>query len=105
MAVGRLPAETLTGKIVIDAMNDYPERDGSIAVLDERATTTSEYVAARLPGVRLVKAFNATLARVLSGDSRPAVPSGRRALPIAGNDRAANQLVAALRRSDPCFMN
>ena len=41
-----LPARALAGKIVVDTMNYYPERDGVIEVLDARATTTSALVAA-----------------------------------------------------------
>lgn len=95
MARDSLPAAALAGKVVVDAMNYYPERDGAIAALDEQATT-SELVAAGLPGARLVKAFNAILAQDLPADARPPVPSGCRALPIAGNDPAANRVVADL---------
>ncbi len=96
MALDSLSVEHLAGKIVVDAMNYYPERDGLIAPLDERTTTTSELVAARLPGARIVKAFNAILAKDLPDDTRPPVPQGRRALPIAGDDPAANRIVAEL---------
>ena len=96
MARDRLPAATLAGKIVVDAMNYYPERDGAIPALDQRVTTTSELVAESLPDTRLVKAFNAILARDLPDDARVSVPSGRRALPIAGNDKEANRTVAEL---------
>ncbi len=96
LALGAIPAAALAGKIVIDAMNYYPQRDGAIAVLDQRQTTTSELVASHLPKARLVKAFNAILARDLPDDARPPVATGRRALPIAGNDPAAIDVVAAL---------
>ena len=96
VALDSLPIAALAGKIVIDAMNYYPERDGAITVLDARTTTTSELVAARLPGARLVKAFNAILARDLPDYARVSIPSGRRSLPIAGNDPAANRIVANL---------
>ncbi len=96
MALDSLPISALAGKVVIDAMNYYPERDGAIAALDARSTTTSDLVSARLPGARLVKAFNAILARDLPDDRRVLVPSGRRALPIAGNDKGANRMVAEL---------
>ncbi|MDR3508928.1 MAG: NAD(P)-binding domain-containing protein [Caulobacteraceae bacterium] len=94
--VGGIPAARLAGKIVVDANNYYPERDGAIPDLDAHRTTTSEYVAARLPGVRLVKAFNAILAIDLN--ARDAVlPSGvRRALPFAGNDIQAKAAVGRL---------
>jgi predicted dinucleotide-binding enzyme len=91
-----IPADRLAGKVVIDAMNYYPERDGQIPALDSRTLTTSELVSAGLPEARLVKAFNAILACDLAEGSRPSVPSGRRALPIAGDDGPAKHLVAAL---------
>ena len=53
-----LPAAELTGKVVLDAGNYYPERDGRIAALDDGSTTSSELLAARLPGAHVVKAFN-----------------------------------------------
>lgn len=96
---GALPAAALAGKIVIDAMNYYPERDGPVPALNARTTTTSELVAAELPGARLVKAFNAILARDLPENSRPSVSSGRRALPIAGDDLEAKTVVADLHKA------
>ena len=50
-----LPAEPLSGKIVVDAMNYYVGRDGRI---DFDELTSSELVARRLPDARVVKAFN-----------------------------------------------
>ncbi|MCB8879324.1 NAD(P)-binding domain-containing protein [Acidisoma cellulosilytica] len=86
----------LAGKIVLDANNYYPERDGVVADLDEQRTTTSGMIAALLPQSRLVKAFNAILAVDLEPGSS-LLPSGaRRALPIAGEDAAAKAVVAGL---------
>lgn len=95
-ALDSIPSGPLSGKIVIDAMNYYPERDGQIPALDRRATTTSALVAEHLPQARIVKAFSAILARDLPLTARPAVPSGRQALPIAGDDGEAKRIVAAL---------
>jgi 8-hydroxy-5-deazaflavin:NADPH oxidoreductase len=39
-----VPAAPLAGKIVIDTLNYYPQRDGHIADLDNEKTTTSELV-------------------------------------------------------------
>ena len=91
-----LPTEALEGKIVIDIMNHYPERDGPIAELEEGRSTTSELIASQLPGARVVKAFNAIMANDLERNPRPAGSPERRALPIAGDDAQAKAQVAAL---------
>lgn len=38
-----IPPQPLAGKILIDTMNYYPERDGQIPDLDNRKTTTSSW--------------------------------------------------------------
>lgn len=91
-----LPAEQLAGKIVVDAGNYYPARDGQIAEIDAGATSSSELVAAALPGANLVKAFNTIYYVHLREHARPAGTPGRRAIPIAGDDPDAKQLVAGL---------
>ncbi|GAB7532718.1 NAD(P)-binding domain-containing protein [Pseudomonas sp. 3A(2025)] len=84
-----LSAEYLAGKIVLDANNYYPERDGYIAALDRLETTTSRLLAQHLSGATVVKVFNAILAGDLLKDSRPGDVAGRRALPVAADDSAA----------------
>jgi predicted dinucleotide-binding enzyme len=91
-----LPAAQLAGKIVIDTCNYYPDRDGQIEALDQYATTPSELIARHLPGARLVKAINAILAEDLVTDGRPPGAPDRRALPIAGDDAEARQVVAGI---------
>ena len=91
-----IPALPLIGKIVVDANNYYPQRDGKIAALESNATTTSELLAQHLAGAKVVKAFNAILQRDLEKDCRPAGSAGRRALPIAGDDAAAKRIVTGL---------
>ena len=61
-ALDSIPVGPLVGKVFMDAMNYYPERDGINPLLEARISTTSELVAARLDGARVVKAFNAILA-------------------------------------------
>lgn len=95
-AIDSLPADALMGKIVVDANNYYPERDGAIAELDRNETTTSEMLARHLTGARVVKAFNAILQRDLEVDCRAAGAPDRRALPIAGDDAQAKQVVTGL---------
>ena len=91
-----LPVAPLVGKIVVDANNYYPQRDGSIDELDAHTVTTSELVARHLRGARLVKSFNAILQADIEKDARPAGSPERRALPIAGDDAEAKRVVAAL---------
>ena len=81
-----IPAEPLAGKLVLDANNYYPDRDGHIAELDNREATTSGLLAKHLPRSRVVKAFNAITANDLEKDGTPAEALDRRALPIAGED-------------------
>lgn len=91
-----LPAQALAGKIVVDANNYYPDRDGPIPELDSGEATTSELTAAHLQDSKIVKAFNAIMANDLEKDGLPAGSVGRRALPMAGDDKAAKALVARL---------
>ena len=43
-AYQQLPGEALPGRIVIDTMNDYPQRDGRLAEVETGEVTTSELV-------------------------------------------------------------
>jgi 8-hydroxy-5-deazaflavin:NADPH oxidoreductase len=97
-AVFALAPQLLAGRVIADANNYYPARDGQIAALDSRSTTTSEMVARHFPAATVVKAFNAILARDLR--AAPLLPGGaRRALPLAGDDEGACAQVAALHSS------
>jgi hypothetical protein len=89
-----VPVEPLKGKVVIDANNYYPERDGRIEVLDSNASTTSELLQEHLPESHVVKAFNNIFAHDIPSDGLPAGSKSRRALPIAGNDGVAKSAVA-----------
>jgi 8-hydroxy-5-deazaflavin:NADPH oxidoreductase len=84
--VGRDLAPELRGKIVIDTGNPYPSRDGPMAI-EARREGTGVASARYLPGVRLVRAFNAitwiNLARQAHVSGQPA------AIPIAGDDPRA----------------
>lgn len=91
-----VPVAQLERKIVLDANNYYPERDGHIGELDRDEMTTSELLARHLPKSRIVNAFNAITAADIESDGRPAGSPDRRALPIAGDDVAAKKVVAQL---------
>lgn len=86
--------ETVQGKIVVDAMNPYTPEGG---LYDLGDTTSSEDVQARLPGGRLVKAFNTMYYERLAHDGRTDLPLHKRlALFIAGDDADAKRVVARL---------
>lgn len=91
-----LPPERVQGKIVLDACNHYPLRDGEDAALDAMAITSGERLSAHLHGARVVKAFNAILQRDIVAHAQPATSTERRALPIAGDDSEARSAVASL---------
>jgi 8-hydroxy-5-deazaflavin:NADPH oxidoreductase len=95
-AIGDIPVEPLVGKVVIDANNYYPRRDGNIAALDDDSVTSSELLQARLSGARVVKAFNHIYARQITTDGTPPGTRNRRALAIAGDDPVAKVRVAEL---------
>jgi predicted dinucleotide-binding enzyme len=93
-AYGTLPRAQLAGKIVIDAMNYYSQRDGQ---LDFSGHTSSEFVARYLSGSRLVKAFNTMWFKTLAEDGKPAAPLEERlVLFLAGDDAEAKQAVSRL---------
>ncbi|WP_432571407.1 NADPH-dependent F420 reductase [Kineococcus sp. SYSU DK005] len=92
--VEELPADLLTGKVVIDTCNYYPERDGDIAALDSHELTTSGLVQRHFAGARVVKAFNNIFAENLGVLQRPAGAPDRTTLTIAGDDEAAEEAVA-----------
>lgn len=95
-AIGQLPVAEIAGKPVIDAVNYYPERDGQVAELDNRHTTTSEYLANFLPQAKITKAFNAIPMTELEREGLPSGHSHRRALPLAGDDAKTKEAVIAL---------
>jgi predicted dinucleotide-binding enzyme len=89
-------AALVRGKIVIDAMNPYSAAGG---IADLGDTTSSEETARRLPGARLVKAFNTIYYQHLATQGRTDVPeSERRAIFVAGDDQEAKDTVSQLIR-------
>lgn len=83
--IGELDPDLFAGKLVMDANNYYPQRDGHIAPLDTNESTTSELLQAHLLGARVVKVFNNIGARDIPKDGTPAGTEDRRALPIASD--------------------
>ena len=92
-----LPAAALAGKIVIDANNYYPGRDGAIAELARGEITSSELLQQHLTESRVVKGFNTIWYEHLKTQGNTALPRAeRRAIFIAGDDAAAKAMVADL---------
>jgi predicted dinucleotide-binding enzyme len=92
-----LPADDLRGKIVIDAMNYYPQRDGHYAQLDTGQSASSEMVATHLGGARLVKAFNTIWFEHLKTQGKKDATLGeRRVIFVSGDDAEAKATVSAL---------
>ncbi len=87
----------LDNKILIDAANPYPHRDGDMAqkVIDDKSQTATGYVASQFPGAKTVKAFNSIYFKVIeekafrSGDDRIAVQ-------VCSNDEQAKETVKQL---------
>jgi predicted dinucleotide-binding enzyme len=92
-----LPVDELRGRIVIDAMNYYPGRDGQYAQLDSGERASSELVAAQLPGARVVKAFNTIWFEHLKTQGRKNAPlEQRRVIFVFGDDAEAKRIVSGL---------
>ena len=92
--VGRDLADLIEGKVVIDACNPFPHRDGAIAdwARDKGAGLAS---AELLPGARIVRAFNAIGAASMGAAH---LEPGRIGMPIAGDDADAVAVASALIR-------
>ncbi|MGH8309049.1 MAG: NADPH-dependent F420 reductase [Steroidobacteraceae bacterium] len=84
--IGRDLRRELAGKIVLETGNPYPERDGDMAQ-EARRKGTGVTSAEFLPGVRLVRAFNAINYRDLASEAHR--DGERVAIPLAGDDAEA----------------
>ncbi|AIX99969.1 coenzyme F420-dependent NADP oxidoreductase [Arthrobacter sp. PAMC 25486] len=91
-----LPAEALAGKVVIDTINYYWERDGHVAALDAGEATTSGLVQEHLAGSKIAKGFNHVRAADITTAGSPAGTENRRALATASDHKDASALVARL---------
>ena len=91
--VGKDYAQELAGKIVLDAGNAVPSRDGEISKEAGElgiGLTSAKY----LPKARIVRAFNTLSYLVLANNAHRA--GERMAIPIAGDDKEALAVVSKL---------
>ena len=97
--IPRLPKGLFAGApdstVVVDTGNYYPQqRDGRIDAI-ESGTSESRWVSQQL-GRPVVKAFNNIYAQHLMERGRVAGTAGRIALPVAGDDKRAKEVVIRL---------
>ncbi len=91
-ATEQLPGDKFAGKVVLDQTNYYPAF-GANDVLDKGELTSSELVAQRLPGAKVVKGFHNLSWLHMKADATPAGSANRTTLPIAGDDAGAKRAV------------
>lgn len=82
-------ADAFTGKVVLDAMNPFPDRDGDFAREVIAAGPSGLTTQRLLPDARVVRAFSAVYFRVLEEEAFR--EHNRVAIPIAGNDPEAKR--------------
>jgi len=91
--VGKDYAAQMKGKVVIECGNPREDRDGPMAN-DAMAKGTGVASAAYLPGVKLVRAFNALSFVQVERDAHRA--GEKLGIPVAGDDQAAVKTVVQL---------
>ncbi|MDW5324806.1 NADPH-dependent F420 reductase [Plantactinospora sp. KLBMP9567] len=84
----------VAGKLVVDTMNYWPPTDGVQEMFEDPRYGSSEIVARRLDRSTVVKTFNHAGYHQIEEERRPAGDPDRRALGVAGDDKAATGLVA-----------
>ncbi len=94
-AVGAAIAAAAAGKLVLDAGNAIPNRDGAAAAEAARLGTGA-WVASHLPGALVVKAFNTVYFKTIASEAHR--KGERVGVPIVGDDEAALALAERLVR-------
>jgi len=91
--VGRDLGDALKGKVVLDACNPIPSRDGDMAI-EAKAKGTGIASPQFLPGARLVRAFNCVGYASMRSEAHRA--GERLGIPLAGDDAAALRIAVRL---------
>ncbi|MGO4569590.1 NADPH-dependent F420 reductase [Rhizobium sp. 2YAF20] len=92
-AYSRLSPDLLAGKIIVDTMNYYPERDGKMLEVKTDTISSSELVQRHLAKSSVIRAFNNLDFVRLRRLARPKGAPDRSAVPIAGDDATAKAVV------------
>lgn len=91
--ISRDYADALKGKIILDAGNPIPQRDGKMAeaaLQKGSGVATAEY----LPGASIVRAFSNQSYKVFASEAHR--PAPQLAVPLAGDDRRALDVAVQL---------
>ena len=91
-----IDSSTLSGKVVVDAMNYWAPTDGALASFEGDTRSSSEIVADHFSGARVVKAFNHIGYHHMEEDATPRGTPHRRALAVASDHCDAAVSVADL---------
>lgn len=89
-----LPAGSLAGRTVIDAMNYWAPTDGEIDDFETDERTTSQIVQTFLADAKIVKTLNHIGYHELEEDGQKPLTPNRRALALAGDHTDAKSMVA-----------
>ncbi len=92
----QLPSDRFDGKILVDAMNYWPDTDGEDPELAAADGGSSVVVQAHFPGARIVKSLNQLGYHELDEYPRPPGAPDRVAVAAVGDDRLAVRAVMHL---------
>ena len=95
--IGRTLGAHLANKVVLDAGNLYPQRDGEMAQkIVDGGQGSGLASAAFLPGARVVRAFNTVYFKTMEKEAHRS--GDRVGIPLAGDDTAALDVASKLVR-------
>ncbi|QOQ39510.1 NADPH-dependent F420 reductase [Trueperella pecoris] len=94
-AIETLPAESLTGRVVVDVANYWPRLDASTRFANS-PRDSSLVVQSLFPGARVVKTLNHLSFADLTFDFRPRHADYRRGQCVAGDDAVARLATARI---------
>jgi hypothetical protein len=90
-------ADDLSGKVVIDAMNPFPGRDGEVAQeIFDRGIASGVRTQERLPDAKVARAFSSVYYQVLQSEAHR--EGEKIAVPIAADDNEARSVTEQLVR-------